>query len=199
MDSRKNVILFVLMCVYFISNAQVQSLFPSTVKIETEINNKVVNAQSLSSFLQVNENTSEIAVRTEVFSITTDNDTLDTLLQKLNSKVIVFLKGNFPIKNLSFIGSNNEEQRDFIGKAQLTINGITKEQNFTCAVFSLKENENITENTAVYPMNINLFFEFEPEDYGLDKLYKPLVNGVKMQVAKGFINKLSAVSPSLFR
>ncbi|MGZ3862245.1 MAG: YceI family protein [Bacteroidia bacterium] len=190
-----------LLFVFILGSAgtQAQSLFPSTVKIETEINKKTVNAQSLSSFLQVNESTSEIAVRTEVFSITTNNDTIDTLLRKLSSNTVIFLKGNFPIKNLSFVSSNNEEQRDFNGTAQLTINGITKEQKFTCAVFNLKENDNITENTTVYPMNINLFFEFEPEDYGLDKLYKPFVNGVKIEVAKGFINKLTAASPSLFR
>ncbi|MGZ3864883.1 MAG: hypothetical protein ACXVNR_00155 [Bacteroidia bacterium] len=188
---------FIFVCIS--SNAQTSGLFPSTVKIETIINNKIINAQSISSLLQVNEGTSEIAVKTEIFSITTGADTLDTLLQKLNTSAVVFLKGNFPIRNLSFVSSNNEEQRDFNGKAQLTINGITKEQNFTCSVFNLKENDNITEHTMVYPMNINLFFEFEPEDYGLDKLYKPFVNGVKMEVAKGFINKLTAFGPSLFR
>jgi len=194
---RKAIFFFLFICNSVFSQAQV--LFPSTVKMATEINKAVINAQSISSILQVNEGTSEIAIRTEVSSITTNSDTLDSLLQRLNNSVVIFLKGNFPIKNLSFVSSNNEEQRDFNGKAQLTINGITKEQNFTCNVFNLKENDNVTEHAAVYPLNINLFFEFQPEDYGLDKLYKPFVNGVKVEVAKGFINKLTAASPSLFR
>jgi len=179
---------------------QTQSLYPSAVKIETEINKKMINAHSSSTILQVNEATSEIAVRIDIFSIKTGNDTLDTLLQKLNNTTAVFLKGNFPIKNLSFVSKNNEEQRDYSGKAQLTINGITKEQDYTCVVYNLRENDGLTENNnTAYPLNINLFFEFEPEKFKLNELFKPLMNGVKIEVANGFINKLSANSPNLFK
>jgi len=178
-------------------NLKAQNLYPSVVTIETLLNKATINAKNLSSLLQVNEATSQIALRIDARDIKTGNDTLDSLLKSLTNPIIVF-KGNFPIKNLSFVDNNNEEQREFSEKAQLTMNGITKEQNYTCAVYNLNGSDGFSQNNMAYPLNINLYFEFEPEDFKLNTLCTSMVNGIKVEVSKGLINKLTSGSQSLF-
>ena len=182
---------------FSVINVKAQNLYPSAVTIETLLDKATINAKNLSSLLQVNEATAQIALKIDARDIKTGNDTLDSLLKALTNPIIIF-KGNFPIKNLSFVDNNNEEQREFSEKAQLTINGITKEQNYTCAVYNLNGSDGFSQNNIAYPLNINLYFEFEPEDFKLNTLYVPMVNGIKVEVSKGLINKLTSSSQSLF-
>lgn len=175
-----------------------QGLYPSITDIETSINKRTINAKSHSSLVQINEPNAEIALKIDIASIVTGNDTWDSLL-KGPPNAFILLRGNFPVKNLSFVDNANEEQREFTGKAKLTINGITTEKVYTCVLYNLNGNAAFTQNDLSYPLNINLYFEFEPEEFDLQKLYMPLTNGIKVQVSKGIINKLSANSPSLFK
>jgi len=178
-------------------SARAQNLYPSAVTIETQIYKKIINGKNLSALLQVNETTSEIALRIDAAKIITGTNAIDSILSNLENGII-FLKGNFPIKDLSFVDNNNEEQREFSGKAQLTMNGITREQNYTCDVFNLNGNDGFSQNNIAYPLNINLYFEFQPGDFKLNTVYTPLVNGIKVEVAKGLINRLTSGSQNLF-
>src|SRR4051812_26342235 len=155
-----------------------QGLYPSVVNFETQIYKETLNGKTFSALLQVNENTSEIALRIDARSIVTGTNAIDDILRNLDSAIIL-LKGNFPVTNLSFVDNNNEEQREFSGKAQLTMNGITHDQDYTCVIYYLMGNDAFTQNNMAYPLNINLYFEFQPSDYKLNRVYVPLSNGIK--------------------
>jgi hypothetical protein len=43
-----------------------------------------------------------------------------------------------------------------------------------------------------------LFFEFEPEDFNLDKVYKWLTNGIEVEVSNGLINRTNQGGNSIF-
>lgn len=174
-----------------------QNLYPSVVNFETVIYKETINGKTYSALLQVNEGTAEIALRIDAKTIVTGTNAIDDILRNLDSSTIT-LKGHFPVANLSFVDGNNEEQKEFSGKARLTMNGITRDQDYTCVVFNLNGNDGFTQNNVAYPLNINLYFEFQPTDFKLNKVYVPLANGIKVEVAKGLINKLTNNSQNLF-
>ena len=174
-----------------------QNMYPSRVKIETKIADSTWYASSSASIVQVNEGSSEIAFKLDVSTVTTDVQKIDSALSNMG-KQLVYFKGSFPIKNLSFTGNDNENQQDYSGKALLTINGITKEINYTCEVYDFNNNDEFAVGNNVYPLRIGLFFDFEPTDFQLDKVFKPLVKTIKMEVSNGFINKSNLGGDSIF-
>jgi hypothetical protein len=189
--------LFIWYCFLLGTAGFCQNLYPSVLKVETTVRDKTISGESLSAMVQVSESTSEIALSLDASTLTTNNDTLNAMLQKIRMP-IVYARGFFPIKNLSFVDNNNEEQRDFSGTFIITINGISREQAYTCTVYNLIGEDEFSLNNMAYPLRINLYFQFDPEDFGLNNYYKPLVNGITAEISKGLINKLNANGKSLF-
>src|ERR1700740_1496787 len=111
MSKQIQIIIVYFLCFFTAACVKGQSLYPSVLNIETEIDKKEINAKNLSSLLQVNETTSEIALKINIGDIITGNNKLDTMLTNLEAPVAL-LKGSFPVKNLSFTDNNNEEQKE---------------------------------------------------------------------------------------
>ncbi len=174
-----------------------QNLYPSRVRINTEMKDSMWYASSISGIVQANETTGEIALKLDLSTIITDDDHLDSAISNMG-KQYLFFKGNFPISNLSFSDNDNEIQKDFSGKAWLTINGISKEINYTADIFSFNNDDQFAVGNNVYPLRIGLFFEFEPEDFGLNKIYKLLTNGVEVEVSNGLINRTNQGGNTIF-
>ena len=180
-----------------LSTAVAQNLYPSRIKIETTIADSTWYAGSSAGIVQVNEGSGEIAFKLDVSTVTTDVQSLDSALSNMGKQLIYF-KGGFPLKNLSFADSDNENQQDYDGAALLTINGITKQITYACEVYNFNNNDEFAVGNNVYPLRIGLFFDFEPKDFQLDKLYKPLTKTIKVEISNGFINKSNLGGDSIF-
>jgi polyisoprenoid-binding protein YceI len=174
-----------------------QSLYPSRVRINTEMKDSMWYASSIAGIVQANETNGEIALKLDLSTIITDEDRLDSAIANMGQQFL-FFRGNFPISNLSFSDNDNEIQKDFTGKAKLTINGITKEITYTADIFSFNNDDQFAVGNNVYPLRIGLFFEFEPEDFNLDKVYKWLTNGIEVEVSNGLINRTNQGGNSIF-
>jgi hypothetical protein len=181
----------------FHTQAISQNLFPSRVKIETKIADSTWYASSNAGIVQVNEGSNEIAFKLDVSSVIVDVQKVDSALSNMG-KQLVYLKGSFPIKNLSFTGNDNENQQDYSGKALLTINNITKEVSYTCEVYNFNNNDEFAVGNNVYPLRIGLFFDFDPVDFQLDKVFKPLAKTIKVEISNGFINRSNLGGDSIF-
>ena len=154
-------------------------------------------AISSAGIVQANETNAEIAFRLDLSTILTDEPGIDSALSVLN-KQYLFFRANFPIGNLSFSDNDNENQKEFGGKCQLTLNGVTKEVSFTSDIYSFNNNDEYAVGNNVYPLRIGIFFEFEPEDFNLNKYYKPLVNVIEVEVSNGLINRTNLGGNSIF-
>lgn len=173
-----------------------QNLYPSRVKLETVISDSTWYASSSAGVVQVSEG-GEIAFKMGIQTIITDVQRLDSALGQME-KEFIFLKGNFPVKNLSFVDADNENSQGYNGTAFLTIAGITKQVNYTCEVYNFNNDDEFAVGNNVYPLRIGFFFEFEPLDYKLNTIFKPLVKTVKVEISNGFINKTSIGGDSIF-
>ena len=142
--------LFVIASVAWQSHAQ--NLFPSRVKLETKIADSTWYAESLSSIVQVNEGSGEIAFKMDISSVTTEIPKADSALASMG-KQYVYLQGKFPIKNLSFTDANNESNEEYSGKAMLTIFDVTKEVSYTFEVYNFNNDDEFAVGTNVYPLN----------------------------------------------
>ena len=189
-------IFFIFLLVFYVK-ASAQNLYPSRVRINTEMEDSMWYAVSNAGIVQVNETTGEIALKMDLSTIITDDDKLDSSISNIRQQYL-YLKGNFPISNLSFSDNDNEIQKDFTGKAWLSLNGLTKEINYTAEVFSFNNDDQFAVGNTVYPLRIGLFFEFEPEDFNLDKIYKPLTGGIEVEVSNGLINRTNQGGSTIF-
>ena len=174
-----------------------QNLYPSRVKIETDIADSTWYAGSSAGVVQVNDASGEIAFKLNIKTITTDVFRLDSALGQMENQFI-FFKGNFPVKNLSFTDADNESSQDYSGKAFLTIGGITKEVDYTCEVYNFNNDDEFAVGNNVYPLRIGLFFDFDPLDFKLNTFYKPLTKTIKIEISNGFINKTNIGGDSIF-
>ena len=188
-------LLCVINCTLYKSFAQ--NLYPSRVKIETQIADSTWYAVSLSSIVQVNEGSGEIAFKMDISSVTTGIPRADSALASMG-KQYIYLKGNFPIKNLSFTDANNESQEDYSGKAMLTIFDITKEVTYNCEVYNFNNDDEFAVGNNVYPLRIGLFFSFNPKDFNFTKLHKSLISVIEIEVSNGFINRTNLGGDSIF-
>lgn len=174
-----------------------QNLYPSRVRINTEMKDSMYYASSGAGVVQANEASNEIAFKIDLSTIVTDDPNLNALLAKLENQFL-FFKGNFPASNLSFADTDNETQHDFIGKAFITINGITQETVYDCEVYNFNSDDQYAVGTTVYPLRIGLFFEFMPQDFGLDKIYKNLTSVIEIEVSNGLINRTNLGGNTIF-
>ncbi|MEO8762233.1 MAG: hypothetical protein ABI448_15165 [Bacteroidia bacterium] len=174
-----------------------QNLYPSRVKIETEIADSTWYAASSAGVVQVNDASGEIAFKVGIKTITTDVFSLDSALGQMENQ-FVFFKGNFPVKNLSFTDADNESSQDYSGKAFLTIGGITKEVDYSCEVYNFNHDDEFAVGNNVYPLRIGLFFDFQPLDFKLNSMYKPLTKTIKVEISNGFINKINNGGDTIF-
>jgi len=174
-----------------------QNLYPSRVKLETKIADSTWYAVSSAGIVQVNDANGEIAFKLGIQTITTDVFRLDSALSQMENQFI-FFKGNFPVKNLSFTDADNENAQDYGGKAFLTIGGITKEVDYTCEVYNFNNDDEFAVGNNVYPLRIGLFFDFQPIDFKLNIMYKPLTKTIKVEISNGFINKINIGGDSIF-
>jgi hypothetical protein len=181
----------------FCTQAKTQNLYPSRVRLNTELKDSTWYALSNAGIVQVNEGSNEIALKLDLSTITTDDPAINALLAKLENQFI-FFKGNFPAGNLSFSDNNNEIQHDFIGKGFITLNGITKQVDFDSEVYSFNGDDQYAVGNNVYPLRIGLFFDVDPIDFGLDKLYKPLTRVIEVEVSNGLINKTNLGGNTIF-
>jgi hypothetical protein len=178
-------------------NAISQNLYPSRVKIETQISDSTWYAGSSAGIVQVNDASGEIAFKVGIQTITTDVQSLDSALSNME-KEFVFLRGNFPVKNLSFTDADNESSQDYGGKAFLTIGSVTKEVDYICEVYNFNNDDEFAVGNNVYPLRIGLFFDFSPLDFKLNSLYNPLTKTIKVEISNGFINKTNIGGDSIF-
>jgi hypothetical protein len=174
-----------------------QSLFPSRVKLETKIADSTWYGESLSSIVQVNEASGEIAFRMDISSITTEVPKADSILAGVG-KQYIYLQGKFPVKNLSFTDANNESNEDYTGKAMLTIFDVTKEISYSCEIYNFNNDDEFAVGNNVYPLRIGLFFSFLPTDFNVNKLHKSLVNAIEIEVSNGLINRTNLGGDSIF-
>ncbi len=174
-----------------------QNLYPSRVKLETQIADSTWYGESLSSIVQVNEASGEIAFRMDMSSIITDIPKVDSAIAAMG-KQYIYLQGKFPIKNLSFTDADNESSETYSSKAMLTIFGITKEVSYSFEVYNFNNNDEFAVGNNVYPLRIGLFFDFEPEDFNVNKKYTALANAIEVEVSNGFINKTNLGGDSIF-
>ena len=151
-----------------------QNLYPSRVKINSELRDSMWYALSNAGIVQANEGSNEIAFKLDIATIVVDDPNLTAMIAKIENQYL-FFKGNFPANNLSFADTDNKTQHDFIGNAFITLNGITKETTYDCEVYNFNNDDQFAVGTNVYPLRIGLFFEFMPQDFGLDKLYLKLM------------------------
>ncbi|HEX7414732.1 MAG TPA: hypothetical protein VF411_11880 [Bacteroidia bacterium] len=191
-----SIFLFVLFLSLNISLAA-QNLFPSRVKIETKIADSTWYGESYSSIVQVNEASGEIAFKMDISSITTEIPRADSALASMGRQY-VYLKGSFPVKNLSFTDADNESSEEYTGKAMLTIFDITKEVSYSFEVYNFNNDDEFAVGNNVYPLRIGLFFTFEPKDFNVNKLSKALVNTIEVEVSNGFINKTNLGGDTIF-
>ncbi|MBS1646272.1 MAG: YceI family protein [Bacteroidetes bacterium] len=175
--------------------SQNSNLYPSTVKLETKVKDSTWHAVA-TSVVQVSEATSEMAFRMPIQSIDTDNPSVDSALSQIKS--FVYLRGDFPITSLSFSSANNENDKDYSGKAFLTINSITKQIDYTVEVYNYNNNGDYNVGVNTYQVRIGLSFEFDPEDFKLNNYCKPLVDLIKIEVSNGFVNKLNMDGETIF-
>ena len=180
-----------------LQQVKAQNLFPSRVRINTEMKDSMWYASSSAGIVQANETNGEIALKLDLSTVITDEDKIDSALSNMG-KQYLFFRGNFPISNLSFSDNDNENQKEFSGKAKLTINGITQEISYTADIYSFNNDDQYSVGNNVYPLRIGLFFEFEPEDFNLDRIYKWLTNGIEVEVSNGLINKTNQGGNSIF-
>jgi YceI-like protein len=182
----------------FCLQTRAQSLFPSRVKLNTELKKDTVfYATSNSAIVQANEATNEIALKIDIATLATDDQALNTMLATIENQCL-FFKGNFPTSNLSFADTDNETQHDFVGKGFITLNGITKEIDYDGEVYSFNNDDQYAVGTTVYPLRIALSFEVDPLRFGLDKIYKPLVKLIEIEVSNGLINRTNLGGNSIF-
>ncbi len=191
----KITLFFIILCGFYLQN-KAQNLYPSRVKLETKIADSTWYAGSSAGIVQVSEG-GEIAFKMGIQTITTDVVKLDSALGQME-KEFIFLKGNFPVKNLSFVDADNENSQDYSGIAFLTISGITKEINYTCEIYSFNNDDEFAVGNNVYPLRIGFFFDFQPIDFRLNTLYKPLTKTVRVEISNGFINKTNIGGDSIF-
>ena len=184
------------MCVIAFGFIKAQNLTPSNVRFETQFNKKTIWATSGACFVQINESPAEMAFRLNLSTLDTDNDLLDSMISNLEDQFL-YLKGNFPAKNLNFLDANNEEQTEFPGKGFLTLNGITKSVTYTISLINIGD-DTYTIGNGIYPIRMNLALEFEPEDFGLDKILPGLTYAIKMNIGKGYINKMNLGGDNIF-
>lgn len=175
----------------------VQELFPSEAKIETLAGNYNFIGETDAAIVQYNENTSEIAIRIDISKINTDYARVDSVFDAMG-KQYMYLKGVLPYKNLNYTDINNSDEREYHGSAFLGMNGITRQVPFTAVVYNLSNNDEFSVGNIAYPIRMNIYFEFEPEDFALNKIYAPLVNPIKINVARAFVNKLTLDGPTIF-
>ncbi|HTA61038.1 MAG TPA: hypothetical protein VK835_01225 [Bacteroidia bacterium] len=181
----------------FCLQAKSQNLFPSRVRLNTELKDSMWYATSNAGIVQANEANNEIAFKLDMATIITDDPGLNASLANIE-KQYLFFKGNFPASTLSFTDTDNETQHDFIGKAFITINGITKQVDYDSEVYSFNNDDQYSVGNNVYPLRIGLFFEFEPADFGLDKIYKPLTKFIEVEVSNGLINRTNLGGNTIF-
>jgi hypothetical protein len=174
-----------------------QNLYPSRVRLNTELKDSMWYASSNAGIVQANEGSNEIAFRLDISTIVTDAPSLNASLANIE-KQYLFFKASFPASTLSFTDTDNESQHDFVGKGFVTLNGITKQVDFDSEVYSFNNDDQYSVGNTVYPLRIGLFFEFEPEDFGLDKIYKPLTRVIEIEVSNGLINKTNIGGNTIF-
>jgi len=194
---RLKTILFIIFFASFCVKNTAQNLYPSRVKLETLIADSTWYAGSNAGVVQVNDASGEIAFKMGIQTITTDVVRLDSALSQVENQ-FVFLKGNFPVKNLSFTDADNESSQDYSGKAFLTIGGITKEIDYTCEVYNFNNDDEFAVGNNVYPLRIGLFFDFQPLDFKLNSFFQPLTKSIKVEISNGFINKTNIGGDSIF-
>ena len=175
---------------------EAQNLTSSNVRFETQFNKKTIWATSGACFVQVNESSAEMAVRLDLSTLDTDNDLLDSMVANIENQFL-YLKGNFPTKKLTFSDANNEDPDEFPGKGFLTINGITKSVTYSVSLINIGD-DTYTIGNGIYPLRVNLAVEFEPEDFGLDKILPGLTYSIKMNIGKGYINKMNLGGQTIF-
>jgi hypothetical protein len=195
MKAFKIIALFIILL--FCVKTQAQNLYPSRVRLNTELKDSMWYATSNAGIVQANEATNEIAFRMDMSTIVTDAPGLNATLGNIE-KQYLFFKGNYPAGNLSFTDTDNESQHDFIGKGFITVNGITKEVNYDCEVYSFNNDDQYSVGNNVYPLRIGLFFEIDPLDFGLDKIYKPLMRVIEVEVSNGLINRTNLGGNTIF-
>ncbi|HXU26269.1 MAG TPA: YceI family protein, partial [Bacteroidia bacterium] len=181
----------------FCMQTRAQNLYPSRVKINTELKDSMWYASSNAGIVQANEGSNEIAFRLDISTIVTDDPNLNPKLANIE-KQYLFFKASYPTSNLSFTDTDNESQHDYIGKGFITLNGITKEVGFDCEVYSFNSDDQFSVGNNVYPLRIALFFELLPQDFGLDKIYKPLTKVIEIEVSNGLINKTNLGGNTIF-
>lgn len=197
MKVRTTSVLLLLVIARIAQQSYAQSLFPSRVKLETQIADSTWYGESLSSIVQVNEASGEIAFRMDISSITTEVPKADSALASMGRQYI-YLQGKFPIKNLSFTDADNESSETYSSKALLTIFGITKEVSYSFEVYNFSNNDEFSVGNNVYPLRIGLFFDFEPKDFNVNKKHPALTNAIEVEVSNGFINKTNLGGDSIF-
>jgi hypothetical protein len=80
----------------------------------------------------------------------------------------------------------------------LTIFEITKEISYSFEVYNFSNNDEFAVGNNVYPLRIGLFFDFEPEDFNINKKHTSLTNAVEVEVSNGFINRTNSGGDSIF-
>jgi len=177
--------------------ANSQNLYPSRIRLNAMLKDSMWYASSNAGIVQANEGSNEIAFRVDISTIVTDAPNLNATIANIE-KQYLFFKGNFPASNLSFTDTDNESQHDFVGKGFVTLNGITKQVDFDSEVYSFNSDDQFSVGNNVYPLRIGLFFEVDPIDFGLDKLYKPLTKVIEIEVSNGLINKTNLGGNTIF-
>ena len=124
---KKGLVALCLLCVGITSAAQVYQTKAGTIRASGRYNGANVTAVSNHLHMQINYDRAELKMRLMVPAITTDNDSLNLLLQKLAST-----EGHFTGKmNISYLPTKSHPKQQFLTSGIMTINGIAKAFSFT--------------------------------------------------------------------